>query len=487
MGILSLLLWTPAVGVLLLAFTPWRNASLIRLIANLSASLAFLFACLLLSRYNPQAPALQFSEYFPVNPSLGSAYALGIDGLSIPMVMLATLLTLVASLSPLRISTGVKGYYICMLLLEFGMLGVFLAQDWVLFYIFWEVTLIPLFFLISRWGGKRRQAAGLNFAVYTMGGSVFMLISLLAISQYSLEHGNSLMTSMQQVIKSMPLQQQVWVLLGFVLGFGVKLPIFPLHGWLPLAHVEAPGQVSVLLSGILLKMAAYGLLRALVMLPAAARVLQPLLVLLALLGMLYGCLLAWRQSDLKAMIAYSSISFMSVVLLGIAGLNQAGINGAILQMTAHGLIAGALFLLADLLYERTHSRNIQDYGSFIQIMPKFTLLLILALFAAMGLPGFIGFIAQLHILIAFFQQWGWLWMFLGLNILITSSYTIRTISILFTGRLKPGMQALEDLRPVELLTAGVLVVLIVLLGLLPAPLINLSASTITRMSGLLNI
>ena len=252
MGILSLLLWTPALGVLVLIFTPAQHTQLIRFIANVFAALAFLLSVWLLSRFEQHTAALQFSEYFPLNPDLGSAYALGVDGLSMPMLLLATLLSSIALLASFSITERVKGYHICLLLLEFGMLGVFLAQDWALFYIAWEMTLIPLFFLIDRWGGQRRHAASLNFVLYTMGGSVFMLMSLLAVSQYDLQHSGSLMTAMNQIAKNMPLTEQVLVLLGFLIGFGVKMPIFPLHGWLPLAHVEAPSPVSILLSGILL-------------------------------------------------------------------------------------------------------------------------------------------------------------------------------------------------------------------------------------------
>ncbi|MDO9268501.1 MAG: NADH-quinone oxidoreductase subunit M [Methylobacter sp.] len=492
MGILSILLWTPAAGVLLLALISGQNIQLIRYIANLFTTIAFLLVCWLLSIYNAHDANLQFNEYFPLNPKLGSAYALGIDGLSMPMLVLATLLTSIALLASFSVSSSVKGYHICILLLEFGMLGVFLAQDWALFYIFWEVTLIPLFFLIGRWGGKRRHTASLNFVLYTMGGSVFMLISLLAISQYDLEHGGSLMSSMHQAAQDMPRVEQVLVLLGFVIGFGVKMPIFPLHGWLPLAHVEAPSPVSILLSGILLKMGAYGLIRAVVMLPEAAKLLQPLLIFLGLFGMLYGGLLAWRQRDLKAMVAYSSISHMGIVLLGIATLNEAGITGAVLQMTAHGLIAGALFLLVGLLYERTHTRNIQDYSSLIQVMPRFTLFMTLTLLAAMGLPGSVGFIAELHTLIGGYSAFSSLGLSIGVmiffsvSILIGAAYVMRTISLIFTGPVKPDMQQLEDLRAPELLAAGVLVAGIVLFGLLPAPLLALSAATITQMNSLIS-
>ncbi|MGZ4981086.1 MAG: complex I subunit 4 family protein [Methylobacter sp.] len=488
MGILSILLWTPAAGVLLLALTSGQNVRLIHYIANLFTTIAFLLVCWLLSIYNVHDAGLQFNEYYPLNPKLGSAYALGIDGLSMPMLVLATLLTSITLLVSANISTGVKGYHICMLLLEFGMLGVFLAQDWALFYIFWEVTLIPLFFLIGRWGGKRRHTASLNFVLYTMGGSVFMLISLLAISQYDLEHGGSLMSSMHQAAQDMPRVEQVLVLLGFVIGFGVKMPIFLLHGWLPLAHVEAPSPVSILLSGILLKMGAYGLIRAVVMLPEAAKLLQPLLFFLGLFGMLYGGLLAWRQSDLKAMVAYSSISHMGIVLLGLATLNEAGITGAVLQMTAHGLIAGALFLLVGLLYERTHTRNIMDYSSLIQVMPRFALFMTLTLLAAMGLPGSVGFIAELHTLIGGFSvfpsagQGMSVMVFFSVSILIGATYAMRTVSLLFTGPVKAQMQHIEDLRLAEMLAVGILVTGIVLFGLQPSPLLDLSAATITQMN-----
>jgi NADH-quinone oxidoreductase subunit M len=481
MGILSILLWTPALGALLLALTPGQNTQIIRGLGNLFTTFVLLLSCWLAVQYDGHDAGLQFYEYFPLNPKLGSAYALGLDGLSMPLLVLAALLTSIAMLASFGITHRVKGYYICMLLLEFGMLGVFLAQDWAVFYIFWEVTLIPLFFLIDRWGGKRRHAASLNFVLYTMGGSIFMLISLIAVYEYVPEHA-SLMSAMVHVSENMPKDQQVWALLGFLIGFGVKMPIFPLHGWLPLAHVEAPSPVSILLSGILLKMGSYGLLRAAVMLPTAAQTLQALLIFLALFGMLYGGLLAWRQRDLKAMVAYSSISHMGVVLLGIATLNEAGFLGAILQMTAHGLIAGALFLLVGLLYERTHTRDIQDYSSLVQVMPRFALFTTLTLLAAMGLPGSIGFVAELHALIGGFQQWGALMVFFSVTVLVSAAYAIRTIGMLFTGPVRPQMQQVEDLRSTELVAAGVLVACIVGFGLMPEPLIDLSSATLFEMN-----
>ncbi|NOS87798.1 MAG: NADH-quinone oxidoreductase subunit M [Methylococcaceae bacterium] len=481
MGILSLLLFTPALGVLLLVLIPGQHSHHIRFIAHLFGALAFVQSCYLAISFDTQTVALQWSEYFPLNPDLGSAYALGVDGLSLPMLVLASLLTSIALLASLTVTESIKGYHICILLLEFGMLGVFLAQDWALFYIFWEVTLIPLFFLIGRWGGKRKHAASLNFVLYTMVGSVFMLMSLLAISQYDLEHGGSLMTTMHQAAKDMPRVEQVLVLLGFLIGFGVKMPIFPLHGWLPLAHVEAPSPVSILLSGILLKMGAYGLMRAVVMLPEAAHLLQPMLVFLALFGMIYGGLLAWRQSDMKAMVAYSSVSHMGLVLLGIATLNETGLMAAVLQMTAHGLIAGALFLLVGLLYERTHTRDIQDYSSLVQVMPRFALFMTLTLLAAMGLPGTVGFVAELHALIGGFQVWGALMVLFSVSMLISAAYALRTMGLLFTGAVSAKMQHIPDLKLPELLAASILLAGILIFGLMPTALIELSAATVAEM------
>ena len=486
MNILSTLLWTPAFGALLLAFISYKNIRLIRSIAYLSTIFAFLLSCKLLLDFDSSNVDLQFFEYQPLNPKMGSSYALGVDGLSLPMVVLATLLTCISLIASYTINERVKGYHICLLMLEFGMLGVFLAQDWAVFYIFWEVTLIPLFFLIDRWGGKRRHAASLNFVLYTMGGSIFMLISLIAAYEYVPEHV-SLMQAMTAVSENMPKDEQVWVLLGFLIGFGVKMPIFPLHGWLPLAHVEAPSPVSILLSGVLLKMGAYGLIRAVVMLPAAAQTLQPLLIFLALFGMIYGGLLAWRQSDLKAMVAYSSVSHLGIVLLGIACLNQTGLTGAVLQMTAHGLIAGALFLLVGLLYERTHTRDIQDYSALIKVMPRFTFLATIVLLAAMGLPGSVGFIAEFYALLGGFEKWGALMVFFSLSILISAAYSMRTIGLLFTGTTKPAMEKIVDLNTHELVAAGILVFSIVFFGLLPASMIDLSLATVTKMNNAIQL
>jgi len=279
--------------------------------------------------------------------------------------------------------------------------------------------------------------------------------------------------------------QQILIFLGLLIGFGVKMPIFPLHGWLPIAHVEAPSSVSILLSGILLKMGSYGLIRVTGMLPHAAQAMQTILLALALIGIIYGGLLAWRQTDLKKMIAYSSVSHMGVVLLGIAALNVNGMIAAVYQMVAHGLVAGALFMLIGLLYERTHTRDVNDYGSLLQTTPRFAFFIIIALIATVGFPGTAGFIAELHALLGGFEAWGWVIMILSLGILISVAYGIRTVKYLFTGPTKSAMADVKDLRPQEMLAAAILTAGIIILGFYPAPLLQLINPTIYEFQRLL--
>jgi len=481
MHILSLILWAPFFGALLVALLPATQHRLIRGLTLFHAGLTLALSWGLLISFDRTTAAIQFAEQVVWSSTIGVSYALGIDGLSLPMVLLATLLSVVALLASHRVATGVKGYHVWLLILEFAMLGVFMARDWSLFFMFWELTLIPLFFLIDLWGGKKRHAASLNFVLYTMGGSIFILMALIVIYRLTPTQSFS-MAVIAEAAVGLPRQEQVWLLLAFLIGFGVKIPIFPLHGWLPLAHVEAPSPVSILLSGVLLKMGAYGLLRVVAMLPEAALALQPGLMGIALVSIVYGGLLAWRQSDLKAMIAYSSVSHMGVVLLGVSALNEVGLMGAVLQMVAHGLIAGSLFLLIGLLYERTHSREVADYGALIRVTPRFAVFITLALLAGMGMPGLAGFVAELHVLIGGFQQWGWLMLLASLGVLISAAYAMRTIGGLLAGPPRPELANLLDLQPRELLAVMPLAAGLLILGIMPAPLIALINTSVAHLN-----
>ena len=483
MHALTLLLILPFVGAVTVLFLPSAHGRLIRWVAATFAAATLVYSWWLVLGFDSSTAGLQYFESHEWNPRLGATFALGVDGFSLPMVVLATLLSFIAALASGSIRERVKGYYFLLLLLETAMLGVFTAQDWALFYVFWELTLLPLFFLIDRWGGANRHGAALNFVLYTMGGSVFMLISLLVL--FDSVPGHSF--AMANIGAGAPMlsgHAQLLIFLGFLVGFGVKMPIFPIHGWLPLAHVEAPSPVSILLSGILLKMGSYGLIRVAGILPEAVLALQEALAALALVSLLYGGLLAWRQTDLKAMIAYSSVSHMGVVLLGIATLNIVGITGALMQMVAHGLVAGALFLLIGLLYERTHTRDINDYSSLVRVMPRFAFFTVLALVAAIGIPGTAGFVAELHALIGGFERWGWYVLPLSLGIMISAAYAIRTIGRLFTGPVRSSMKEVEDLRRYELFAAMTLTACIIGLGIVPAQALELMHASIVEFSNL---
>jgi NADH-quinone oxidoreductase subunit M len=478
---LRILLLLPAFGAALILLLPAREARVFRAVA-LAASLATLgYALWLLSIFDAADAGAQFVETRAWNPRLGSAFALGVDGLSLSMVLLAALLSVVAVAASGAVRGRTRGYFALLLLLESAMLGVFLARDWSLFYVFWELTLLPLFFLIDRWGGQDRHRAALSFVLYTMGGSVFMLIALLALFDVSPSHAFD-MAAIAAGARDLPVEVQIPIFLGLLIGFGVKMPIFPLHGWLPLAHVEAPSPVSILLSGALLKMGAYGLLRAVEMLPGAAAALSPLLAALAFASMVYGGVLAWNSRDLKAMIAYSSVSHMGVVLLGIAALNVAGLTGAAYQMVAHGLTAGALFLLVGLLYERTHTRDLADYGGLVSVTPRFAFFTVLAFVAAVGMPGTAGFVAELHALIGGFERWGFWVLLLSLSILISAAYAVRTVSHLFTGGARARLVDLPDLSRGEMATAATLTLGSLALGIFPAPLIGLAQASVARLA-----
>lgn len=474
---LIFLLLMPVTGALFILFLPDHRQAWIRPAALSTGVLTLIYTLYLATQMDFSNPAVQLVAEYQWNERLGTYFSFGVDGLSYPLVALTNLLTLVAIAVSTQINERIKGYYILLLLLEAATMGVFLTQGWALFYVFWELVLIPLFFLIDRWGGANRQRAALNFVLYTMGGSVFMLLGLLMLFDANPEH-RFLFASIKRASEVIPPETQTVIFLGLMIGLGVKMPLFPLHGWLPLAHVEAPSPVSILLSGILLKMGAYGLIRSAEMLPAAALNLQDLMMALGMIGMLYGGLLAWRQSDLKKMIAYSSVSHMGVVMIGIAALNENGLMGAAYQMVAHGLVAGALFMLIGLLYERTHTRDINDYGSLLRATPRFAVLIILALVGGVGLPGTAGFIGELHALIGGFERWGWLVAALSLGMLITATYSLRTVKQLYTGPINLSMQQVEDLKPLELVAGGVLVAGTLLLGFYPLPLLDVLLSSL---------
>ena len=398
--ILTIVTFLPLIGVLAILLTnpPKRGSeNLVKGIAVVTSAITFLGTLLILMRFDPGTPGLQLVDRFDWIPSWGIQYFLGVDGLSILMVLLTSFISMLAIASSWNaIKTQVKQFYIFCLLLETGMLGVFLAQDLFLFYIFWEFTLVPMYFLIGIWGGARRVYASIKFFLYTMAASLLMLLAILymginagTFSLPDLIAGRAAFAGAQDLL-----------FLGFFLAFAVKVPIFPFHSWLPDAHTEAPTAGSIILAGVLLKMGTYGLIRFnLPLFPEAAYRYAPSIAVLAIIGIIYGAIVSFAQKDVKKLVAYSSISHLGFVTLGIFSLNAAGIQGAILQGVNHGLSTGALFFLVGVLYEQTHTRDMSAYGGVWKIMPVFSVLSLIVVLSSMGLPGLNGFVGEFTILL----------------------------------------------------------------------------------------
>ena len=481
MPILSMITWIPLAGAVIILLLPGQRVRLIQGVALVCATLSLLLAWSLLLQFEAGTAALQFTERQEWIPELGMTYVLGIDGLSFPLILLTTLISLVAVNASLKITQHIKAYFAWFGLLQFAILGVFVAQDWFLFYVFWEVGLVPMFFLIGIWGGQRRDAATMSFFLYTLAGSLFMLLGIIAVY---LQANTFDMQELMQVRVRDGWDQafQILPFLAFFLGFAVKIPAFPLHGWLPLAHVEAPTPVSIILSGLLLKLGAYGLMRVSGLLPEGLEWFVPALLIIGLINIMYGALLALRQTDLKAMVAYSSIDHMGFVLVGIAALNVTGYTGALMMMLTHGIITGALFFLVGVIYERAHTRDIAAFGGLMSSIPRFSVLMSLALLASMGLPGLAQFVSEFHVLVGAFQTWG-LWILIaGAGILLTAAYSLRTIGSMFMGPVDPKWAGLKDISRLELAAVLPLAVLMVVLGLFPSMALGLMDATLTEMT-----
>jgi NADH-quinone oxidoreductase subunit M len=407
-SILTLVTFLPVAGGALLLFM--RNASprAIRNIAFIVSLLTLLLSLPLFSSFDSSNRGMQFEQSVSWIPSLGIQYHVGIDGISLFLVLLTTVLTPIAILSSwISIEKRVREYYLFMLMLETGMIGVFVALDFFLFYVFWEVMLVPMYFLIGVWGGQRRIYAAVKFFLYTMVGSVLMLVAIIAL--YFLNGATtfdfpSILANLQSGNLVLNPSQQYWLFLAFFFAFAIKVPLFPLHTWLPDAHVEAPTAGSVILAGVLLKMGTYGIVRfCLPMFPEATRELTPFISLLAVVGIVYGALVAMVQTDIKKLVAYSSVSHLGFVVLGIFALNEQGLQGAMYQMLNHGISTGALFLLVGMIYDRRHTRLIDEFGGLADPLPVFSTIFMIVTFSSIGLPMLNGFVGEFLILLGAFN------------------------------------------------------------------------------------
>jgi NADH-quinone oxidoreductase subunit M len=480
---LSLLLFLPLAGALLLLFVPKQNTDAIRWIANIVAFLGFVISIPLWFWYNPQNPGFQFVERAPWIPSIGADYFLGVDGLSTLLILLTTLMGFIAILSSwAAITERVKEYYIFLLVLQTGMLGAFMALDFLLFFLFWELMLVPMYFLIGIWGSANRLYSAIKFFLYTLVGSVIMLLGILALYFYN--HSVTGVYSFDITLfhrLNLPYNLQWWIFLAFFFGFAVKVPMFPFHTWLPDAHTDAPTAGSVILAAVMLKMGTYGFLRfSLPILPDASRAFVPMMVVLCIVGIVYGALVALAQKDWKRLVAYSSVSHMAMVMLGMFALNPVGITGSIIQQLNHGISTGALFLLVGIVYERRHTREISEYGGLSKVMPVYAAVFLLMTMSSIGLPTLNGFIGELLILQGVFVTnhpflgGGKIWAaFAASGVVLGAAYMLYLYQRTMFGKVdNPKNESLPDLGSLEVATFAPLIALAIWIGLYPAPFLR---------------
>ncbi|PTL37003.1 NADH-quinone oxidoreductase subunit M [Candidatus Methylomirabilis limnetica] len=487
--ILSTLIVLPLLGVLLLTIVDGAREGLIKRLALAVSGLDLLLSLIVYVRFDPAQAGMQFVERASWIPSIGSSYFLGVDGISLPLLLLTTFLTPIAILASFSgIASRVKAYMICMLLLLSGMIGVFVALDLVLFYVFWEGMLIPMYFLIGVWGGPRRIYATLKFVLFTMAGSVLMLLAMIALAFLHQESTGQLTFDLLELIGgSISYGTQLWLFAAFGLAFAIKVPMFPFHTWLPDAHVEAPTAGSVLLAGVLLKMGTYGFLRfALPLFPEAAVAFTPLISALAVIGILYGALVAMVQDDLKRLIAYSSVSHLGFVMLGIFAMNVQAVEGSILQMVNHGLSTGALFLLIGMIYERRHTRMIEEFGGLSRTLPRFALCFLVVTMSSIGLPGLNGFVGEFLILTGTFRVHKGFAVIATLGVILAAVYMLWMWQRVMWGKSRRAENlTLNDIGCREMAILVPIILLILWIGLNPNPLLRrMDASVIHLLDGM---
>ena len=531
-GILSWLTFLPVLGMVIVLSLPKNRPDVIRMtslvITLLQVILAFVVFSLFdrsLAVINNQA-TMQFLEkvsWIDVKSvswfgRVHIEYLLGIDGISVVMVLLTAIVSFIATLSSWTIEKSVKGYFALFLLLDTGMMGVFVALDFFLFYVFWEIMLLPMYFLIGIWGGARREYAAIKFFLYTLLGSVLMLLAMLALyfsTNVFIDSTGTIYSISEAAARNLPGLERIhtfnliqmmdpgnlvpgsllagfgtwWRYAAYValfIGFAIKVPLFPFHTWLPDAHVEAPTPISVILAGVLLKMGTYGMLRiSFPIFPDAMRHFSWELALLGVISMVYGALVAMAQTDFKKLIAYSSISHMGIVVLGMASMNTQGMMGAVFQMFNHGTITAMLFLIVGVLYDRAHTRGINEFGGLMNQMPRYAGAMTVAFFAALGLPGLSGFVSEVLSLLGAFQTFQTLTIISAVTIVLTAGYMLWVLQRVFLGPLPDKWKGLTDMNGRETLMLASLGIIVVFLGIYPAPLLNLMNSSLNALAGIL--
>ncbi len=474
--ILSFLIFFPLVGAGAILLLPSSRERAIKLVAFGVSVVAFLASIPLFTMFDASRRGMQFAEHAPWVPSLGITYSLGVDGISVLLILMTTFLTAISILSSFgAITQRVKPYYATLLALETGMIGVFAALDLVLFYVFWEAVLIPMYLIIGVWGGPRRVYAAVKFILYTVAGSLLMLVAILYLYfAYHTATGEFTFDLMRLYETPLGQNAQLWLFAAFALAFAIKVPMFPFHTWLPDAHVEAPTAGSVILAGVLLKMGTYGFVRfAMPLFPEATQTFAPWIILLAVVGIIYGALVAMVQPDVKKLVAYSSVSHLGFVMLGLFALNTQGLQGGILQMINHGLSTGALFLAVGMIYERRHTREISEFGGLAEVLPWFAACFLIVCLSSLGLPGLNGFVGEFLVLLGAFRWNPYVAGVSALGVILAAVYILWMYQrVMFGPITNEKNRGLRDLSPREFWTLAPVIALILWIGVYPNPFLR---------------
>ena len=485
--ILTSLIALPIIGAFILLFVPNDDHSdgTVRAVALVVSLLVFAETLLLWYHFNPSSAEFQFTERHAWIPAFGVTYFIGVDGISLLLIVLTGFLTPIALLGSWEsVHKRTKAFAIFVLLLESAMIGVFVSLDLFLFYVFWDAMLIPMYFLIGIWGYERRVYAAIKFLLYTMAGSVLMLLAILGLAYlHSVATGQYSFDLLQLYEMSIAPRTQIWFFLAFALAFAIKVPLFPFHTWLPDAHVEAPTAGSVILAGVMLKMGTYGLVRfAFPLFPVAAQLFAPILATLAVVGIIYGALVAMVQPDMKKLVAYSSVSHLGFVVLGISAMNMQGVQGAVYQMLSHGISTGGLFLIVGMLSDRRHTRLISEYGGLKKVTPHLVAAFLIVTLASIGLPGLNGFVGEFLILLGAFRWNPKMAAFAATGVILSAAYMLWMFQRVNYGPITNEKNArLVDLRPREWFVIVPIIVLAILMGVLPNIFLKPMGPSVQRM------